>query len=79
MSIGILIAVLEVAAPSLLSGVGGVVLAHLQNPLAGGILKLGKRLARGDHLSEEDKIFIHEYNKTHGVGSPGYSPSNTYR
>lgn len=79
MSIGILITVLEVAAPSLLTGVGGVIIAHLQNPLAAGVIKLGKRLARGDHLSEEDKVFIRDYNKTHGVGSPGYSPFDTYR
>lgn len=79
MSIGILIAVLEVAAPSLLTGVGGVILSYMQNPLAAGVIKLGKKLARGDHLDEEEKKFIHEYNKTHGVGSPGYSPWDTYR
>jgi len=75
----IAIALIQVAAPSLLTGVGGAILAHLQNPLAAGVLKLGKRLLKGDHLSEEDKQFIHEYNKTHGVGSPGYHPSDTYR
>tara|TARA_R110000824_G_scaffold526_7_gene3360 strand:- start:7961 stop:8197 length:237 start_codon:yes stop_codon:yes gene_type:complete len=71
MSVGILIAVLEVAAPSLLTGVGGIILAHFQNPLAIGVIKLGKKAARGDHLSEEDKSFIHEYNKSHGRGPGG--------
>lgn len=79
MSIGILITVLEVAAPSLLTGAGGVLIGYLQNPLAAGVIKLGRRLAKGDHLNEEEKKFIHEYNKSHGVGSPGYSPWDTYR
>jgi len=78
-SIGILITVLEVAAPSLLTGAGGVLIGYLQNPLAAGVIKLGRRLAKGDHLNEEEKKFIHEYNKSHGVGSPGYSPWDTYR
>ena len=79
MSIGILITVLEVAAPSLLTGAGGALIGYLQNPLAAGVIKLGRRLAKGDHLNEEEKKFIHEYNKSHGVGSPGYSPWDTYR
>lgn len=72
MSVGILIAVLEVAAPSLLTGVGGVVLAHLQNPLAAGVVKMAKRLARGDHLNEEEKKFIHDYNKKHPLSTQNY-------
>jgi hypothetical protein len=72
MSVGLLIAVLEVAAPSLATGIGGAILARLQNPLAGGIVKLGKKLASGDHLDEEEKDFIREYNKNHGMDSPGY-------
>jgi len=57
---------LQFAAPGLLSGGAiGTVLGIFSTPGVGTIVKLGRHVARGDHLSAEDKVFIREYNKTH--------------
>jgi hypothetical protein len=60
-----IIAMLELFAPGILGGIGGTLLGIFQTPEAGMIIAAGKKAARGDHLSEEDKQFVHQYNKTH--------------
>lgn len=56
------IAALEFFAPSLLGGSLGIAVAILRHPMAGRVIKLGKRAARGEHLSKADKQYIKQYN-----------------
>lgn len=59
------IALLQILAPGLLGGTLGTIIGILQTPGVGIIIAASKKAAHGDHLSEEDKAFIHEYNRTH--------------
>lgn len=76
----IVIAALQVVAPGLLGGALGSLLGVLQMPGIGAVLKVGKKMANGDHLSEEDKEYIHKYNQAHGTGPGGdaYSVMNRW-
>jgi ABC-type oligopeptide transport system ATPase subunit len=54
----------EMLLPSLLGGSTlGVVIAGLKNPLAGKVITIAKRAARGDHLSDESKRIFAEYKR----------------
>lgn len=68
-----IVALLQIVAPGALGGVLGSILGVFQTPGAGIVIAAGKKLARGDHLSAEDKVFIKQYNKTH------YRPFETVR
>ena len=43
------------------AGVVGQIGAIIESPAAGAVLKMGKRLAKGEHLSEEEKQIAAEY------------------
>jgi len=69
-----IIALLQVVAPGLLGGTLGTILGVFQTPGAGAIIAIGKRLARGDHLSEESKQILKEHNQKYYRG-----PYQSYR
>lgn len=57
-----MVLILQFVAPSLLAGSLGAAIGVLQTPLAGVAIKLGKRMARGEHLDASEKAFIKRYN-----------------
>lgn len=61
----IAIAIIQMLAPSLLTGTIGTIIGILQTPGAGTVIALGKKAARGDHLNDQEKAIFKEYNRTH--------------
>jgi hypothetical protein len=66
-----IIAILQAVAPGILAGGLGSVLGVLQTPIAKEILDMGKKMAKGEHLSDEEKAWAKDYHDTSHLTASG--------